>query len=214
MVPRQRRKGNQHKHELNTNTNSPLSELCLQFSQSSPGEISFLPVHAGQFGNSLWSGRSWNHHLPFPGRLSYPLEMLPRAQAFSSTCSRVHLINKQEISWREGTAERTRLTPGFAGPAQPEKTWIKLEEKLSKQCPAGLDFQMLTWETPYVNSIPPPPPRGTNWAASAKPPTAETAWTSRCQQFLLISALPRFQTAAPADQTALQTLFCFFHRKV
>lgn len=44
----------------------------------------------------------------------------------------------------EGTAERTRLMPGFAGPAQEEKTWIKLQEKLSKPCPAGFDFQIRT----------------------------------------------------------------------
>lgn len=74
----------------------------------------------------------------------------------------------------EGTAERTRVMPGFAGPAQEEKSLIQLQEKLSKACPAGFDFQILTLETPYVNSIPPPSPRVTNWVCSAKPSTAIT----------------------------------------
>lgn len=51
------------------------------------------------------------------------------------------------MSWMEGTAERTRFMPGFADPAQEEKSWIKLEEKPSKKSPAGFDFQMLTLET-------------------------------------------------------------------
>lgn len=59
----------------------------------------------------------------------------------------------------EGTAERTRLMPGFADPAQEEKMWIKLEEWLSKKCPADFDFQMLTLETHYMNSIPLPSSR-------------------------------------------------------
>lgn len=73
----------------------------------------------------------------------------------------------------EGTAERTRVMPGFAGPAHEEKSLIQLQEKLSKPCPAGFDFQILTLETPYVNSIPPPSARVTNWVCSAKPSTAK-----------------------------------------
>lgn len=79
----------------------------------------------------------------------------------------------------EGTAERTRIMPGFADPAPEEKTWVRLEEKLSKKCPAGFDFLMLTLETRYVSSIPSPPSRVTNWDCSAKPSTAIADWTSR-----------------------------------
>lgn len=49
--------------------------------------------------------------------------------------------------------------PDFADLAQEENILVKVEEKLSKKCPAGFDFQVLTLETRYMNSIPLPPSR-------------------------------------------------------